>query len=76
MQITSETVKNDEVRLATDITDRPMPGSFDHGINIAVPAVILTFVEEERRGTVTSEWVGDFMERAQLRAEQLLRREA
>jgi hypothetical protein len=72
--VTMEMVQDDDCPLATDLQTNPEPGSFNHGLNVAVNAFILVLLDEERQGNVTEAWLYDVMARAQLAAEQIIRR--
>lgn len=75
--ITIETIRDRSVKLDTDVYYDPdsAPTEFARGLSVALQSIIATLVEEEDRGNVTDAWCRDFLDRAQLRAEQMLRGE-
>jgi hypothetical protein len=72
--VTMDRVQDDDCPLATDLQANPEPGSFNHGLNVAVNAFILVLLDEERRGNVSEAWLYDVMQRAQFAAEKIILR--
>jgi hypothetical protein len=72
--VTMDMVQDDDCPLATDLQANPEPGSFNHGLNVAVNAFILVLLDEERRGNVSEAWLYDVMQRAQFAAEKIILR--